>query len=236
MIERGFIVSKKKYKKRKFKKIIIIGLIATILIISLIIFIKKRNNNNLADQWHIIIKNDYINVREGNTEKNEDDDKRWTKNLGRVTKGEKYRILELDTTTSNKYVWYKINYKKMLGWIASDRYNPFVEEVNNPKLKANKDYIIDYAPPIIKFFDEVLHVTDIDNITLSKVEVIESSKYDLTYKIYIEKKPREGDGPQYWIKYTAIDANGLTSSKRQKITFDNPPTNDQVLDFSNIYD
>ena len=203
---------------KSFGKCLLVLIIIGILIGGYFIGKKAIYEMKVADikkGWYIeITYKDPINVR---GEPNSD-----SKLLGTVNKGEVYKVLEVDTTSSGTYNWYKIEYEKTTGWVASGKKNYWVKDVNNPT---------DIAVPYIKYYDDVYKVATINDINYKHLEVIEDKEgYVITHKVYHEVKPSEGID-QYWILYTITDAVGKSSSKMQKIEFDVRPDESQVLDF-----
>ena len=164
--------------------------------------------------WYVEIKNEYINVREdahANADK-----------LGEVKAGEVYKVLEMNFDNS-AYYWYKIEYNGEEAWIASKRKTPYVNDYNNPT---------DIAIPVIKYHEDVYKVVSIDDINYKHLEVVEDrDDYEITHVVYHEYVPSEYKD-QYWIKYTITDAAGKSSSKLQKIEFEERPNEEDVLDFS----
>lgn len=166
--------------------------------------------------WYVEITNDYINVR---------DDAHANANLlGTVKEGEVFKVLDMNFDNTS-YYWYKIEYKKGEAWIASKRKAPFVNDYNNPT---------DIAVPEIKFQDNIYKVVSIDDINYKHLEVVEDrDEYEITHEIYHEVKKSEYID-QYWIYYTITDAAGKSSSKLQKIEFEEEPSEDEVLDFDDL--
>lgn len=163
--------------------------------------------------WYVEITNEYINVR---------DDAHANANLlGTVNQGEIYEVLDMNFDNT-AYYWYKIVYNGTEAWIASRRKNPYVNDYNNPT---------DIAVPVIKYYEDVYKVVSIDDINYKHLEVVEDrDEYEITHVVYHEYKPSEYID-QYWILYTVTDAAGKSSSKLQKIEFEEKPSEDKVLDF-----
>ena len=204
------------------KKIVII--IFIILIFILIFTIGSAIIEN-ARAWKIEITNEYINVRENHSV--------YDLQIDTVYQGEKYKVLDIYLDNPN-YIWYKIKVGYNEGWVASDRNEPYVKEYNSPyALEENPD-IVDYASPILKFYDDTYKTKSIDTITLDHLEIIDDSDYEVTYEIYKEEEPIDMPGPQYWIQYTVIDSFGNKTVKVQRIEFEIAPLDDQVLDFSEL--
>lgn len=175
----------------------------------------KKYIEEVKKGWYVeIIHEQPINVRDMPSTDGE--------SLGKVKKGEFYKVLDVNTE-SKIYYWYKIEYKGDEGWIASGKKVHWVKDINNPN---------DIADPVIKYYDDVYKVVSIDDINYKHLEVIEDSdKYTITHKIYHEVNPTEGID-QYWIEYTIVDGAGKSSSKLQKIEFAERPDESKVLDFT----
>ncbi len=77
--------------------------------------------------FQIEIINDYINIRKSaNTE---------AEILGEVNKGDIYNVL--DVIGGTNYIWYKIDYKGEIGYIASSRETPYIKELYSDTLVVN---------------------------------------------------------------------------------------------------
>ncbi len=206
------------------KKIIVI-----IILLGAFGFIGYKTCKYIAEEkksFKVEITSDEINIR--------DDKTIWTRKLGTVKKGEKYKVLEvyLDDPT---YVWYKISLgKDSSGWISSKRKSPNVTEINNPNASDYSGGVVDYARPIIKFYTNDYYVHDINSINSNHLEIIEISDYTINYEVYYEEHPTDRDVPQYWIKWIVEDANGYKSSKMQRIIFEVEPDASQVKLFSEL--
>ncbi len=184
------------------------------------VFKNIRENKRIAaikEGWYVEITYDQpINVREEPNAK--------SNSLGTVSKGEVYKVLDVDIK-SGVYNWYKIEYEKEVGWIASGKKKHWVNDVNNPN---------DIAVPEVKFHDPVYKVATIKDINYKHLEVVEDTdKYKITHVVYHEVDPiKEID--QYWIYYTITDGAGKSSSKMQKIEFEVTPEESQVKDFADF--
>ena len=181
--------------------------------------IKKIKHDKYVEEvkkgWHVVITYDQpINVRSIPSTDGE--------SLGKVKKGEVYKVLDINYE-GKIYYWYKIEYKGEPGWIASGKKNHWVDDVGNPN---------DIADPVIKYYDSVYKVVSIDDINYKHLEVVEdSNKYEITHKVYHEVNPAENID-QYWIEYTIVDGAGKSSSKLQKIEFEERPDESRVTDFA----
>lgn len=178
-------------------------------------YAEEKRVEEVKKGWYVEILEDYINVRS--------DSNSNAKKLGQVNKGEVYKVLEVNLDNS-AYFWYKIEYKNEdSAWIASYRTKPWVNDVNNPT---------DIAVPIIKFYEDTYKVVSIDDINYKHLEVIEDSvDYEITHIIYHELVPSQNKD-QYWILYTITDGAGKSSSKLQRIEFEEIPDESEVVDFS----
>ncbi|MDE6284138.1 MAG: SH3 domain-containing protein, partial [Bacilli bacterium] len=183
---------------------------------------KKIDEDKKA--WKIEIINETINVREEHG--------LYEYKVGEVKEGEVYKVLDF-YADDPRYVWYKIELRNgMIGWVSSGRKNAYVKEINNPNDIA--DYEIDYAKPIIRYFDEDYIVYDLNSINYNHLEIEEASEYTITHKVYYEEHPTDRKEPQYWIKYIVTDSYGNTESKIQRIIFTIEPDRSEVLDFSEM--
>ncbi len=208
------------------KKIIIFLFVC--LFIFLVVFGTTKIINiidNDQKAWKVEIINDYINVRNNHSV--------YDTKIDKVEKGHKYKVIDIYLEDDN-YIWYKIKLDGgKEGWIASDRSEPYVKEINNPNISTDKEEI-DYNKPILKFYTESYETESIDTITFSHLEIIEDSEYEITYEIYKEEDPVDVPGPQYWIKYIVIDAFNNRTAKVQRIIFEENPSDDKVLDFADL--
>lgn len=176
---------------------------------------EKKRIEEIKKGWYVeIIYDTPINVRDLPSTKG--------KELGKVEKGEIYKVLDVNTDSSI-YNWYKIEFEDTEGWIASGTKIHWVNDVNNPN---------DIAVPVIKYFEDVYNVVSIDDINYKHLEVVEDTDdYEITHVVYHEVVPSEHKD-QYWILYTITDGAGKSSSKLQKIEFEERPDESKVTDFS----
>lgn len=192
LYEKKNIQIKDLFNKKIITKIkVLITLIILIIESIFLIIIVCKNNNDIYKEtiiqansdFQIKIINDYINIRSDyNTE---------SKVLGTVNKDDIYNVLDI-TNTAN-HIWYKIDYKGKIGYIASPRIEPYIEELYNDKLvvnifctKDNKDcaylmeFILKYQKStaksfLIKYQDlEEKNTKDIYNILLEYYNIEES--------------------------------------------------------------
>ena len=77
--------------------------------------------------YQIKIINDYINVREKPTTK--------SNKLGEVSHSDIYNVL--DVIGGENYIWYKIKYQDQIGYVSSDRQEPYVRELYENALIVN---------------------------------------------------------------------------------------------------
>lgn len=203
---------------KAFKFIILIVIIAGIGFGGYKIY-EKINEDKTA--WKIEITNKYINVRSKHDQ--------YEALVGKVTKGEKFKVLDIYLEDRN-YVWYKIETGDKLGWVASSRSKPYVKEVNNPNAK-NTDYKIDYANPVVKYYEEKYYAKNIDSITYDHLEITDDSKWTIKSEIYIEEC---FDYQQYWITYEVTDEFNNKTEKIQCIVFEEEPPRSKVKDLSEI--
>jgi len=175
--------------------------------------LKNKNIEEIKKGWYVEITNEYINVRE-----NAHTD---AEIIGKVKEGEVYEALDMNFENS-AYFWYKIDFNGKEGWIASHKKKPYLKDYSNPK---------DIAEPYIKYYDDVYKVVSIDDISYDHLEVVEDREdYEITHVVYHEYVPSEYID-QYWILYTVTDAANKSSSKLQKIEFEEKPAESEVLDF-----
>lgn len=172
--------------------------------------------------FKVEITTPYINVRKKNSI--------YEARIATVRKGGVYRVLEQYNEDAD-YVWYKIEYeKKRYGWISSDRYEPYVKEINSPNKGEAGKHPHEYAPPVIKYYSDVYKVLDIDHINYDHLEIVEASDYTIKHYVYFDEFPKDKSESQYWIEYEAVDEFGNKSSKVQLIEFEIKPSRDEVLD------
>lgn len=124
------------YTPNKFnnKKFFIIVLFFTIELVSTIIIAYFNNKDIYKEtiiqansEFQIRVINDYINIRKSQSTESEI--------LGEVMKDDIYNVL--DVYGGDNYIWYKIDYKGKIGYIASDRNNPYIEELYSNTLVVN---------------------------------------------------------------------------------------------------
>lgn len=118
--------------------ITIVFLIIESICIAVILF---KNDNDIYKEtiiqansdFQIKIINNYINIRsDSNIE---------SKVIGSVNKGDIYNVL--DITGRENHIWYKIDYKGKIGYIASPRTEPYIKELFSDKLVVNVFCTID---------------------------------------------------------------------------------------------
>lgn len=204
---------------KKIKLLIILLFIGAFIGGGVYVFLKIKEDK---EAWKIEILSETLNVREEHG--------LYEYKVGVVSQGEIYKVIDF-YDEDPRYVWYKIKLKNgTIGWVSSGRKNPYVKEENNPN--GIKAYEIDYAKPIIRYFEEDYIVYDINSITYDHLEIEEASTYTIEHKIYYEEHPTDRKEPQYWIKYIVTDKYGNSASKIQRIIFTIEPSREEVLDFS----
>ena len=201
--------------------------IITLLILSFIavggyyFYTKVFNKTEKIDpskDFYVEVTNEYINIRE--------ESKQLSNNLGRVKKGEKYLVYDVNSSDGS-YIWYKIKYDKdKYGWIANKKGSPYLNEYNNPE---------DVSNPTIKILYLPYQAKNINSIGFENLEVWDDKGTpEITYEIYHEVKESEGID-QYWILYTVTDEVGKTSQKLGSIEFETKPSEYLVKDFYKEY-
>lgn len=125
------LYNKKLLTKQNILKTMTIIIIEILFIIPIYIYnnkdIYKETIIQANSDFQIKITNNFINIRAKATTE--------SKILGEVNKGDIYNVLDIQGGTN--YIWYKIDYKGQIGYIASSREEPFVEELYNDKLIVN---------------------------------------------------------------------------------------------------
>lgn len=171
-----------------------------------------------SKDFYVEVTNEYINIRE--------ESKQLSNNLGRVKKGEKYLVYDVNTSDGS-YIWYKIKYDKdKYGWIANKKGSPYLNEYNNPE---------DVSNPTIKILYLPYQAKNINSIGFENLEVWDDKGTpEITYEIYHEVKESEGID-QYWILYTVTDKEGKTAQKLGSIEFETKPSEYLVKDFYKEY-
>lgn len=178
----------------------------------------KTEKIDPSKDFYVEVTNEYINIRE--------ESKQLSNNLGRVKKGEKYLIYDVNSSDGS-YIWYKIKYDKdKYGWIANKKGSPYLNEYNNPE---------DVSNPTIKILYLPYQAKNINSIGFENLEVWDDKGTpEITYEIYHEVKESEGID-QYWILYTVTDEVGKTAQKLGSIEFETKPSEYLVKDFYKEY-
>ena len=200
---------------KKALKLLFIIIILVVGFFGVKYILKKVKLNQIKKGWYVeVVYNEPINIRE--------EANRKSNALGKVQPGEIYKVLDINLENEN-YYWYKIDYNGKEVWIASKRDELWLKDVNNPQ---------DIATPIIKFKDNIYKTSSIKDIDYKHLQIIDDrNDYKITHKVYYEYDYiHEKD--QYWIAYTVTDASGKSSTKLQKIEFEENPDKEEVLDFS----
>lgn len=117
---------------KEYKIITIILIIISIIILIPITILNNKpiyHETVIQDKtdYQIKIINDYINVREKPTTK--------SNKLGEVNHSDIYNVL--DVIGGEHYIWYKIKYQDKIGYISSDRQEPYVRELYENALIVN---------------------------------------------------------------------------------------------------
>ena len=100
---------------------IIFGIVIGIIISYGYVKYQEKHYDDIESIMTVKIVNDYINVRKEAT--------RFSKRFTEVLEGEEYEVIEINDN-EEKYTWYKIKFSiRRMGWIASDRKDPYVVEV-----------------------------------------------------------------------------------------------------------
>lgn len=178
----------------------------------------KTEKIDPSKDFYVEVTNEYINIRE--------ESKQLSNNLGRVKKGEKYLVYDVNSSDGS-YIWYKIKYDKdKYGWIANKKGSPYLNEYNNPE---------DVSSPTIKMLYLPYQAKNINSIGFENLEVWDDKGTpEITYEIYHEVKESEGID-QYWILYTVTDEVGKTAQKLGSIEFETKPSEYLVKDFYKEY-
>lgn len=203
---------------KKFIKIVLIVLIIFGAYKGISKYIRYKN------AWKIIIKEEFINIREEPTA--------YSNKLGEAKRNEIYVVTDM-YYKDEKFVWYQVKLEdnKKAGWICSERNYPYVEEVNNPKKDEDREFVSDYAKPVVKYEEDIYRTKDINSITYDHLKITDDSEYKVTSVVYKETCP---DYHQYWIKYTVKDKYDNTTEKYQAIAFEEEPSDDLVKDLSEV--
>ncbi len=178
----------------------------------------KTEKIDPSKDFYVEVTNEYINIRE--------ESKQLSNNLGRVKKGEKYLVYDVNSSDGS-YIWYKMKYDKdKYGWIANKKGSPYLNEYNNPE---------DVSNPTIKILYLPYQAKNINSIGFENLEVWDDKGTpEITYEIYHEVKESEGID-QYWILYTVTDEVGKTAQKLGSIEFETKPSEYLVKDFYKEY-
>ena len=111
---------------------IIFGIVIGIIISYGYVKYQEKHYDDIDSIMTIKIVNDYINVRKEAT--------RFSKRFTEVLEGEEYEVIEINDN-EEKYTWYKIKFSiRRMGWIASDRKDPYVVDVKWMLKKCLKNW------------------------------------------------------------------------------------------------
>ena len=209
-------------KKKKSNGIILILILGALAFVG---FKGYSDYKTYSKAWKVEITNPTINVRSGASATDT--------LLGVVKQGKKYVVLDINLE-DDKYVWYKIEYQRAeYGWISSLRSSPYVKEINNPDIGTGVNKT-DYKAPVVRFYDEVYYTINLKSINYNHLSITDDSMYEITHKVYFEETPVDRATHQYWIEYIVTDEFGNSTSKVQRIEFQNEPNPSEVLDFSDL--
>lgn len=179
---------------------------------------EKARIAEIKEGWYVEVLEDDVNIRAKGSANGTI--------LGKTKKGDIYAVNDVDVA-GNTY-WYEIDYDGTPAFIfSSTKYN-YLKDVNNPR---------DIATPTLKFFDKIYYVDSIDDINYDHLEVWDDRPgAEVTHQVYHETGVDINGNmiDQYWIKYTATDKEGKSTSKVQKIEFNQRPSDDEVLDFKDL--
>lgn len=166
--------------------------------------------------WYVEVLNEYVKIRK--------EADRNSAELAEAKKGDVFKVDKMETLNGN--FWYYVEYEnEKYGWVANPRNSDYLNDQNNPS---------DIKAPTIKFFDAIYYVDSIDAINYDHLEVTDDKEgVTVTHKVYHEVNEFEGKD-QYWIEYTATDAVGKTTTKVQRIEFNNRPSESEVYAFSEL--
>ena len=223
-----------KRKKRRVKRIVTLVIVLLILggfgfagykVYDMI----KTHIEEEKNAWKIEIITESVNVR--------NDHNAIAPHYGKAYKGEVFKVVET-YRDDKKFVWYKVKFRgDMEAWIASDRNNPYVKEINNKEIEEaeeSSEHPFEYVKPDVKFFSEDYYVKDINSITTDHLDIYDDSDYTIKYEVYYEEKPLDRDEPQYWIQWVVTVEFGNTTKKVQRIIFEVEPQKGTVKDFKKM--
>ncbi len=179
---------------------------------------EKARIAEIKEGWYVEVLEDDVNIRAKGSANGTI--------LGKTKKGDIYAVNDVDVA-GNTY-WYEIDYDGTPAFIFSSEKYKYVKDVNNP---------YDIATPTIKFFDKIYYVDSIDDINYDHLEVWDDRPgAEVTHQVYHETGVDINGNiiDQYWIQYTVTDKEGKSSSKVQKIEFNQRPSEDRVLDFKDL--
>lgn len=203
----------------KIGKILVILLVIGALVLSGYGYFKFKEKEHIKEVkagWHVEIVNDYLTLRK--------DPNQNSSPLGKVNKGEVFSVIKYENHNGN--FWYHIEYdKNKTAWVGNPIGKDYLKDVNN------KD---DIKAPTIKFFETVYYVDSIDDINYEHLEVKDDKPgVTVSHEVYHEVDELNNKD-QYWIQYIATDKVGKVAKKVQKIEFNKRPSEDMVLDFSEL--
>ena len=179
---------------------------------------EKARIAEIKEGWYVEVLEDDVNIRAKGSANGTI--------LGKTKKGDIYAVNDVDVA-GNTY-WYEIDYDGTPAFIFSSEKYKYVKDVNNP---------YDIAVPTVKFYEPIYYVDTIDDINYDHLEVWDDRPgAEVTHQVYHETGVDINGNiiDQYWIQYTVTDKEGKSSSKVQKIEFNQRPSEDRVLDFKDL--
>lgn len=179
--------------------------------------IKKEEERieKIKEGWYVEIDTEVINVRVENNA--------WNGLLGEAYEGEVYAASDV-VLTGGAY-WFEIDYNGVTGWVSSGKNYDYLTSYNA---------YFDFKFPELYYHEDIYEVESINDIEYSHITVEDDNDdWVITSKVYHEVGiSDEGeDINQYWILYTVTDGADHSTSKMQKIVFEERPSESKVLDF-----
>ena len=215
-----------------FVFVVVLGIAGYIFGSRIISNIKEQKRIEEAKKgWYLeVITDEGLFVRKDHLRKSDNIKDKNDNNL-KLKKGEIYKVTDAYTKDTSFY-WYQIELKDgKLAWVANPKTGGYIKDYNGT---------LDVATPVLKYVNtyktspnlkepDAYKALDIDHITTNHITVWDDrDDYTITWEIFHEVKKSEFID-QYWIEWKATDASGKSSKiKRQKIVFENKPSEDQV--------
>ena len=219
---------------KKSKKFLIFLIIIVIISlgVGIYIYFKRQNEEKriaeIKKGWYIEVTNNYINVRDEATTLSD--------RLGKIKKGEVYKVLDLVNKKKDKECfWYHVELKdNKKGYVCDPK-----GDNNRGKYLIDHNDPTDLYTPTISYKEEIYKVESIDKITYDHLKLWDDhDNYKVTHKVYHEKGKcnDKSDGiEKYWIKYTITDEKDKSASTTQRIEFELKPNEKDVLNFCTDY-